>query len=196
MKIHKNILLLYTCLLTFGFSYGQLILTNGIRNKTINYKRQITFTGKKITITSDTIYYKYSGHFITMSNDSVLLRPTQSSLVINYLDNRSRTISTEYINDSLTTAQISIYSIRNVKTSNKTIDGICSVVGALGFLTATIISPIISVNYNNGMSYRPRYAVMTGLSIATIAASITFDLSCSKRKYKFNKINNPWKIKA
>jgi hypothetical protein len=190
----KNIFLSLLFLLTFNCSQGQLTLTNGKRTKVIDNKQEITLRGKEITSLGDTIDFSHKGFFLLISNDSIVIKPTLSKLVINSLDKRNIDITTDYWIDSITKTQIAISTIKNIKTTKETIDAFCSVIGTLGFLTSTIIAPLVSIKYKDGTINKSKYVTLAGLSIAAIAVSITFDLTVSKRKFNFFKTKNPWKI--
>lgn len=196
MIIMKNIFLLTLFLLTFNYSQGQFTLTNGKKTKIIDNRHKISFNGKEISLQGDTIDYYYSGLFISKLNDSIIIRPKVSKLVINYSDKRNIDITTDYWIDSTTKTRIAISTIKNIKTSDKTIDAVCATIWTLGIITSTIISPLISINFKNGTFNKSKYATVTGLSIASIAVSVSFDLTFSKRKFRFNKQNNPWQIKT
>ena len=192
----KPYIILQTILLFALSSSAQTSLTliKGEKKKVFTKESDLTFFTSEINNKGDSIVSEYTGNIVSLTSDTINLRPIGISQTIFFKDKRVLNTTKKYRMDSITTINFCINNIDKIRRERFRINNIFSSIAGIASLSALIASPLIAYDYKDNKLDMHNYGRYTGISLITTIVAIIMAQSFDHWDYMIKGYNDVWTI--
>ena len=173
-------------------SQTDIHLTRGEKKSTIVIGKTIELATSHIGTDKDSTMTGFEGDLIGVFGDSIKIKPFRIIENTYTVDKKNLIIEKQFVNDTSTTISLHINEIRKIRKIHTGFQDAAIRVSAVSLITALVVSPLVSINYNKGTFNKNRYALITGISLATFTTSLTLSLKFGYREYKTKDSKRNW----
>lgn len=192
---NRTLTILALFLANFILAQTNLNLIRGTKNVSINKERHITTYEIKTSGKGDSILTSKEGQLIGIVGDSVRIKPFMVAQNIFLKDKTNWLVTKKYEKDTSSTIAVNINDIKGILITRGKFQNFNIRFGFAALVAALVVSPLVSIDYNNQTFNKNRYTVITGISLATFTTCMTLSLTVGSKKYKINGKKNSWTIK-
>ncbi|MGQ0829816.1 MAG: hypothetical protein ACT4ON_15625 [Bacteroidota bacterium] len=187
--MQRTILIIIFLFPTLTFSQNSLILTKKERKAFITNNNSITVC--TLPTTKDNFARAYYGKFKELSGDSL-------KIVVNEMEwqvppKNRKTYGKRYPKDTI--VNLPIINIDLILRTRENFENTTNVIAFLSLISATIISPLVSIDMQKEGFQWSRWRKVSGVSISVFTLTVVSQICFGEKRYRIQaKRKNLWKI--